>query len=172
MDTQYLEIGKIVNVHGLKGEVKVVPWCDSVAFLCSFTELYLGKDKRPVVVIAAREARDTAILHFEDCVTREDAEGLRGEILYMNKGDVELDEDTYFIADLIGLEVYDVDTKRHYGVIKDVLQTGANDVYVVFDKEHAREYLVPAIADVVITTDIEDEKMEIRPLRGLFDDAD
>ena len=83
-------------------------------------------------------------------------------------GESLLDEDTYFIKDLIGIEVSDADTGKIYGVIKDVFQTGANDVYTI--KGEDREYLVPAIADVVISTDIENKKMTIRPLEGLFED--
>jgi len=84
----------------------------------------------------------------------------------MHRDDLELDEDTYFIQDLIGLEVRDADTDKVYGKITDVMQTGANDVYVVTGD---REYLVPAIADVVVSTDIDGGIMTIRPLDGLFD---
>ena len=85
----------------------------------------------------------------------------------MHRDDLELDEDTYFIQDLIGLEVSDADSGKVYGKIADVMQTGANDVYVI--KGDDREYLVPAIADVVVSTDIDGGTMTIRPLEGLFD---
>ena len=85
----------------------------------------------------------------------------------MHRDDLELDEDTYFIQDLIGVEVRDADTDEVYGTIADVMQTGANDVYVI--KGEKREYLVPAIADVVVSTDIDSNIMTIRPLDGLFD---
>ena len=85
----------------------------------------------------------------------------------MHRDDLELDDDTYFIQDLIGLEVRDADTDKVYGKIADVLETGANDVYVI--KGEDREYLIPAIADVVVSTDIDTNLMTIRPLDGLFD---
>ena len=85
----------------------------------------------------------------------------------MHRDDLELDDDTYFIQDLIGLEVRDADTSEVYGTITDVMQTGANDVYVI--NGMGREYLVPAIADVVVSTNIDDGVMSIRPLEGLFD---
>ena len=85
----------------------------------------------------------------------------------MHRDDLELDEDTYFIQDLIGLEVRDADTSEVYGKIADVMQTGANDVYVI--KGNDREYLVPAIADVIVSTDVDGGVMTIRPLDGLFD---
>jgi len=85
----------------------------------------------------------------------------------MHRDDLELDEDTYFIQDLIGIEVSDADSGFVYGKITDVMQTGANDVYVIQGKD--REYLVPAIPEVVITTDIDENTMTIRPLEGLFE---
>ena len=85
----------------------------------------------------------------------------------MHRDVLELDEDTYFIQDLMGLEVRDADTSQVYGTITDVMQTGANDVYVI--KGDDKEYLVPAIADVVVSTDIDGGIMTIRPLDGLFD---
>ena len=86
--------------------------------------------------------------------------------LFMHRDDLELDEDTYFIQDLIDMEVKDADSGFVYGKITDVLQNGANDVYVI---KGDREYLVPAIPDVVISTDIDSNIMLIRPLEGLFD---
>ena len=97
----------------------------------------------------------------------EEAAKRENKVLYMHRDDLELDEDTYFIQDLIGLEVRDADTQQVYGKIADVMQTGANDVYVI--KGEDREYLVPAIADVVVSTDVDGGVMTIRPLDGLFD---
>ncbi len=169
---QFLEIGKITNVHGLRGEVKVIPWCDTAAFLCSFDTLYMDKGRKPMNILRARVFKNMAILEIEGCTTREQAEALRGEVLYMDRDEVELEEGTYFIQDLIGLQVKDADNGRIYGNIRDVFQTGANDVYAVFNAEEKKEYLVPAIPDVVLDTDIEGGMMTIRPLKGLFDNAD
>ncbi len=170
MQKQFLEIGKIVNVQGLKGEVKVMHYCDSVDFLCEFDELYLGDKKEKIEVENARIHKNMAILKFKGIDNIDDANKLRDSILYMNRDDVELEEDSYFVQDLIGLSVYDVDSNVLYGKIDEVLQTGANDVYSI--KGEDRTYLVPAIADVVIETDIDNATMKIRPLRGLFDDED
>ncbi len=169
---QFLEIGKITNVHGLRGEVKVFPWCDDAAFLCSFDTLYLDGGRTPVRILRARMMKNMAILQIEGCDTREQAERLRNQVLYMDRDEVELEEGTYFIQDLIGLTVTDADSGKEYGRIKDVLQTGANDVYVIAEPETKKEYLVPAIPDVIVETNIEEGTMTIRPLEGLFDDAD
>ncbi|MBQ8824834.1 MAG: 16S rRNA processing protein RimM [Ruminococcus sp.] len=168
MKKEYLEIGKIVNIHGLHGEVKVVPWCDEPEFLCEFDMLYIGKDKQEVDVVRSRVFKNSVIMKIEGCDTPEDAEKLRGQILYMHRDDVELGEGCYFIQDLLGLKVIDADSGAVYGILKDVFQTGANDVYDVRD-ENGKQYLIPAIPDVIIETDLDAEIMRIRPLEGLFD---
>ncbi len=165
---QYLEIGKIVNLHGLRGEIKVVPWCDDPAFLCDFDTLYLGVSHRPVAVTDARLQKGNVLMHLEGVDTAEDAEKLRNQILYMNRDEVELEEGVYFIQDLVGLTVVDADTEKKYGTLTDVLQTGANDVYEVSAADGTK-VLIPAIPDVILQTDLENGVMQIRPLEGLFD---
>lgn len=170
---RFLEIGKITNVHGLHGEVKVYPWCDDAAFLCSFEELYFNPaGSESVIVENARIQQNLVIMKLQGCDTREQAETLRGKVLYMDREEVELEEGCYFIQDLIGLQVIDADTGRVWGVIRDVMQTGANDVYQIWNAEEKKEYLAPAIPDVVLETSPEKGIMKIRPLKGLFEDAD
>lgn len=168
MQKEFLEAGKVVNVHALKGEVKVMPWCDSAEFLCELERLFLNSGKQELEVQRARVFKNMAIIKFAGIDTVEQAETLRNKVLYMCREDIELDENCYFIQDLIGLEVIDADTEKSYGKLKDVIQTGANDVYVINDE--VREYLIPAIPDVIIDTDIDNGIMKIRPLNGLFDD--
>ena len=165
---QYLEIGKIVNVHGLCVDVKVVQWCDEPEFLCEFDTLYLGKAQKPVNVTAARLQKGNVLLHLEGVDTVEAAEQLRNQVLYMDRDEVELEEGVYFIQDLIGLPVLDADTGKSYGKLSDVMQTGANDVYEIKD-ETGKTVLIPAIPDVVQETDLDGGVMRIRPLEGLFD---
>lgn len=167
MKKEYLEAGKIVTTHGIKGEVKIMPYCDSAELLAEFDRLFLGKNHDEIIVERARVQKNMVIAKLEGFNTPEEAEKLRNKILFMHRDDLELDDDTYFIQDLIGMEVKDADSDALYGTIADVMQTGANDVYVVRGEE--REYLVPAIADVVISTDLDSNIMTIRPLDGLFD---
>lgn len=167
MKKEFLEAGKIVTTHGIKGEVKIMPYTDVPELLCDFDRLFIGKKHEEVFIERSRVFKNTVIAKIEGVDTPEAAEKLRNKLLYMHRDDLELVDGTYFIQDLIGIEVRDADTEQVYGTIADVMQTGANDVYVV--KGNDREYLVPAIADVVITTDIEGGAMTIRPLDGLFD---
>lgn len=167
MKKEYLEAGKIVNIHGIKGEVKIMPYTDTPELLCEFDRLFFGRDKEEIFIERSRAFKNMVIAKLEGIDTPEAAEKLRNKILYMHRDDLELDENTYFIQDLIGVEVSDADSGVVYGTIADVMQTGANDVYVI--KGESREFLVPAIPDVIITTDIDENKMTIRPLDGLFD---
>ncbi|MCM1357510.1 MAG: ribosome maturation factor RimM, partial [Prevotella sp.] len=143
MKKEYLEAGKIVNTHGIRGEIKIMPYTDVPELLCEFDRLFLNKQE--IFIERSRVAKNMVIAKLEGVDTPEQAEKLRNKILYMHRDDLELDDDTYFIQDLIGIEVKDVETGVIYGKIVDVMQTGANDVYVI--KGSDREYLIPAIAD-------------------------
>lgn len=166
----FLEIGKIVSVHGLKGEVRVQPWCDSGEFMKKFKTLYYGKNgEKPVSVLSCRPHGNVVILKLDGTDTPEAAQALRGKILYMKRSDAKLSKGQYFISELIGCSVFDADDKNKiYGKITDVSQTGANDVWHITD-ESGKEYLIPAIPIVVIETDVESQTVLIRPIRGIFD---
>ena len=167
---QYLEIGKIVGTHGLKGELRVDPWCDSPQFLCQFKTLYLTKGSTKLEV-KSRPHKNIAIVKVKGIDTIEDADKLRNKILYMNRDDAKLAEGEYFIQDLMGMEVKDVDNGKVYGILTDVIKTGANDVYQVTDN-NKKDYLIPVIDEVVINISLDENKVYIRPLKGIFDDED
>jgi 16S rRNA processing protein RimM len=166
---KYLECGKAVGTHGVRGEVKVQPWCDSPEFLCGFKTLYLGANgEKPVRVVSARVHKAMALIGFEGINSIDEANGLRGKIIYIDRDDAP-DDGKPFLQDLIGLTVLNADTGEVYGKLADVLETGANDVYSVRD-ETGKERLVPVIPQVIISTDIEGGEIRIRPLEGLFDE--
>lgn len=165
-----MEIGKVVSTHGLRGELRVDPWCDSPQFLCQFKTLYLKKGETKLSV-SSRPHKTIAIVKAKGIDTIEEAEKLRGRVLYINRSDARLAPGEYFIQDLMGLDVIDIDTSKSYGKITDVLKTGANDVYQVTD-EKKKDYLIPVIDDVVKEIDINGGKVLIKPLKGIFDDED
>lgn len=168
MKKRFLEIGKIVSTHGVRGEVKVLPWCDSAEFLTEFEELYFDEGKTPVHIENARVHKGMAILKLDGVETMDAANTYRGKVLYMDREDIELAPGTYFIQDLIGLAVVDADTGEEYGTLSDVTQTGANDVYHIRTPQ-GKEYLIPAIEQVIEKTDIAGGKLLIHPLEGLFE---
>lgn len=172
MRKQFLEVGKIVTTHGIRGELRVQPWCDDASFFCGFETLYLEKGKKAMEVERSYPHKNIVVVKFVGVDTVEQAQKLRNQVVYINRDDAVLDEGCYFHQDLIGLQVVDADDPhRVYGVLSDISETGANDVYHIRD-EAGRERYIPAIPDVVVETDLDAGCMRIRPLRGLFDDAD
>lgn len=171
MERKYLEIGKIVATQGLKGEVRITPWSNSAEFLCSFSDFYFyeGLEKRKV--ISSRVQKNVVITKFEGIDSIDKAKSLCGQVIYIDRNDVELSEDEYFIQDIIGLKVFDNDNGHYYGKVTDVFQTGANDVYEI-TSENNKKYLIPVIESVIIDTDIKNGKLKIVPLEGIFDDED
>lgn len=165
---KYLETGKIVSIHGLKGEVKIQPWCDSPEALCAFSRLYSKTGEHTYEIERIRPQGNMVIAKLKGIDTPEQAQAMRGKVLYIDRDDADLPEGSYFVADLIGLEVSDKSGKV-YGVISDVLQTGANDVYEI-KRDDGKLYYIPAIPSVVLSTDIEGGKMVIYPMEGLFDE--
>lgn len=168
MRAEKLEIGKIVAIHALKGEMRVQPWCDTPEFLCRFKRLFLdGEEYR---VQSARPHKNVVILKLRGIETPEAAQKLVNKILFAAREDFKLDKGTYLIADLIGLKVVDADDESLvYGELTDVSQTGANDVYHILFADGKTRY-IPAIPQVVRETDPEAGIMKIKPLDGLFDD--
>ena len=172
MKQEYLECGKIVTTHGVHGEVKVYPLCDQPQDLLEHDHFYLdARGEQQLQVEQARLHKQMVLLKFAGIDTPEQAVAYRNKMIYLHRSSVPMQPGEYFIADLIGLQVYDVDTGVHYGTLCDVSQTGANDVYHVRFADGKERYL-PAIKQVVISVDLQQERMLIRPLKGLFDDAE
>lgn len=169
MKLEFLECGQIVAPHGVRGEVRLQPWCDEPAFLLDLKTLYRDHGRDNVTVEQARLHKNVVILKLQGVEAVEEAERLRGVVLYVRREDVPLDEGECFVQDLLGCDVLDADTDRNYGKIVDVRPTGANDVYYLRD-ENGKERLVPVIPDVVLEKNLEKGVVRIRPLEGLFDD--
>lgn len=170
MKKQFLDSGKIVGTHGIKGEVRIDPWCDSPAFLASFKKLYLDEKGETFVKVKSRPHKNITLCKIEGVDTVEAAERLRGKIVYINRDDIHLDEGVHFVQDLIGLEVRDFDSNEALGTLTDVLRTGANDVYEI--TRDGKQYLAPVIDEVVREINVEDGYVLITPMKGIFDDAD
>ena len=165
MKEQYLEVGKITNVHGLHGEVRVQPWADSPEFIGQFSTLYVGKTHWPIRLLGCRSHKGMAIVKLEGLTDVNGALALRGEVLSIDRDDARLPEGSFFLADLIGLEVRDAATGEVLGSIAEVLTLPANNVYVV--RGGKREILVPAVPQFVAKLDLENGFMLVNMLEGL-----
>ena len=162
---QYLEVGKVTNVHGLMGEVKVQPWADSPEFLCQFKTLYVDEARFPMTVQRARVHKNMVIIKFEGPTDVPSALSLRNAILYIDRSDVDLPEGAFFLADIYGLEVRDAATGEVLGKIADVLTLPANNVYVV--KGGARELMIPAVPQFIAETSVEGGFIRVNMMEGL-----
>lgn len=169
MKKEYLEIGKIVSTHALKGEVRVQPWCDGPEFISDFKTLYFDKyGKKAAEIISSRPHKNVSIVKIKGVDTPEQAQLLRGKILYIKRDDARLDDGSYFIAELFDCQVIDYDDENLiYGTLVNVTETGANDVWYI--KKDDKEYLIPAIPQVVKSVDVEAGIIRITPLKGIFD---
>ena len=165
---QYLEIAKIVATQGIRGEVRCQYYCDAPEVLCEFDTLYLDKGKTEVHVSRAFPHKNLVILKLDGVDSIEDAQKYIGKMLYLNRDDAELPEDTYFIRDIIGLEVRDAETGEIYGKVSEIYQNGAADVYSI-KKDDGTELMFPYIDEVVKKIDVEGGLILITPLDGLFE---
>ncbi|MGN1168475.1 MAG: ribosome maturation factor RimM [Acutalibacteraceae bacterium] len=172
MIKEYLEIGQIVGTHGVRGEIRLNPWCDSPEFVRQFKTLYFdAHGNKSVKVVSSRVHGNVALLKLDGVDSVESASALRNKILFMKRADAKIDDGSYFIAELVDCRVIDADDESvEYGVLSDVSETGANDVWHI--KKDGREYLLPAIPQVVCDVDVKDGIIKIRPLKGIFDDED
>lgn len=165
---KYLEIAKIVATQGVRGEVRCQYYCDAPEVLCEFDVLYLDKGKTAVNVLRAFPHKNIVVMKLEGVSTVEEAQKYIGKVLYLDRDDAELPEETYFIQDIIGLEVRDADTGEVYGKVSEVYQNGAADVYSI-KKDDGTELMFPYIDEVVKKIDVEGGEILITPLDGLFE---
>jgi len=166
---QYLELGKVNNTHGLRGEVKFEYWCDSIAYLQQLQTVYTDSEgKNALTLMSARPQKHIAILKFAEMTSIEQAEALKGKILYCNRDDAVIDEDAYYLADIIGCQVVDDATGEVYGIVKDVMNYGSCDIYEMTCR--GRQVLLPATPEIIRSVNTEEQVIRIQPMKGLFDE--
>lgn len=171
MKKQFLEIGKFVATQGIRGELRVQYYCDSPDIICDFESLYLDKGNAEIEISRSYPHKNVVIMKLDGVDTVEAAQKYIGKMIYMDRDDLELDDDTFYIQDLIGMTVVDVDSGKEYGKLSEIYQNGGTDVYSI-KTEGGSELMFPAIPEVLIDVDTENGIMKIRPLKGLFEDEE
>ena len=165
---QFLKIGIISSTHGLKGEVKVYPTTSDIGRFKDMADVIVdtGKEHLTLEIQQVKFFKKMVILKFKGIDHINDVEKYKGkDLLVTRENAVKLEEDEYFIADLIGVKVLSDDGKT--GILVDVIETGANDVYAV-DFEEMGQVLIPAIKECILKVDIEGRQMEVHLLEGLY----
>ena len=166
-----LRVGVFANTHGVRGEIKVFPTTDDAQRFKKLKKVYLdtGKEKMELEITSVRFFKNLVILKFKGIDNINDIEKYKGkDLLVTREQAVPLEEDEYFIYDIIGAKVVTEDGKD-FGELKEVLQTGANDVYVIENKE-GKEYLFPAIKECVLNVDVKAGKVVVHVMPGLMED--
>ncbi|MDR0197924.1 MAG: ribosome maturation factor RimM [Oscillospiraceae bacterium] len=163
-----MKIAQFTKTQGLKGELRAKSFCDSPDVLGRFECFYLGESKIPVKASLSEIRKGFVVLRVDGINGIDEAQKLVGQTIFIDRRDYELPENTWFISDLIGLEVTDADSGRVYGKVDEILQNAPKDVYSVRTPE-GRQLLFPSIPEVLIDIDITAGKIIIRPLPGLFD---
>ncbi len=161
MKLNYIEAGEIVNTHGVRGEVKVLCWLDAPEMLCEFDRCRIGgKDYK---MESVRVQKTCNLVKLSGVDTMEDAQKLRGKVLELYREDI--DDEVIFAAELVGVEVYA--DGENIGTIREVLDYPGNAVYVVRGQH---EYMIPAVKQFILSTDMEKNVMQVKLIEGMRSD--
>lgn len=166
---EYLEIGQIVNTFGIKGMVKIKPFTDDITRFDRLEKVYIeiNKSKKLYEVEEVKYHKDMVLIKFKGIDKIEEAELLRNAYLKVNRKDEpELEEGTYYIVDLLGLDVYS-DEGNLLGKVDDIFNNGSTDIYVVKD-ELGKQLLLPGISEVIKEINLEEKKIVVHILKGLI----
>ena len=161
MRLEFVEAGEIVTTHGVRGEMKVLPWVDSPEILCEFDRCLIGGVEYEIE--NCRVQKTCNLLKVKGIDTMEAAQAMRGKTVELYREDI--DDEVIFAAELIGMEVFA--EGECIGKIKEVLDYPGNSVYVVKGKY---EYMIPAVKAFILSTDVEANRMEVRLLEGMRSD--
>ncbi len=169
MIKKFLEAGRFNGTHGVKGDLKAECWCDSIEVLKGLTCVYLdGQGLKALKVTKCVPYKNLVLMHFEGYESPEEAAVLKNRLFYAKREDLPLEEGSFFIADLLGLKVYDMDTGKEYGVLTDVTDNAASQLYEVAQPNGKKAYL-PAVPEFVREIDLE-KGIGVCPVKGLFDE--
>ena len=161
MPQQYLEAGKIINTFGIRGEVKLEPWCDSADFLRRIKKLYIDGNARKV--LSAKVHKGMLLVLFEGVEDVNTAMTLKNKIAYFDRDDVRLPKGRFFFADILGSKVVD-EAGNEVGTLTEILTLPAQNAYVV---QGEREHIIPAVPEFILETDIENRIIRVHLIEGM-----
>ena len=169
MKQEYLECGKIVAPHGVQGVMKVESWCDTPKVLASAKKVYLknGEQYRESAVVTASVNGEGVLMRLDGVPTREAAQALKNTVIYLHRSDIPIPKGSMLIADMIGLPVVDIDSKKVYGTLKEVSDGVKNRIYTI--STEGKDVLLPAVAEFVKEVS-EENGILVRPIPGFFEE--
>lgn len=165
-----LAVGKFIGNHGLRGEIKVEYWTDTSEIFCDTKNKFIKKNNENLILNIEnfRYSKNHILLKLKNVNSREESCEFVNQIIYAHRHDILIDKNSFFIEELKECSVFDFGNNKFLGVLKDVINRGASDIYVIFSDNH--EYLVPIIPGTVKNVDLENNKIYISPIKGIFDD--
>lgn len=163
---EFIKIGNVANVHGIKGELSIYPYTDDINNFCDYKKIYIGENKQEFIVSRSRPNKNMVIMQVKGIASRDEALKYKTLDIYIDKSQLkDLDDDTFYISDLIGLEVIDNVSSDVLGTLTNVFQNPANDIYEV--KNGNEVFYIPAIRQVVKKIDIKNKKIYVELMEGL-----
>lgn len=166
---EYTIIGKIINTHGLHGEVKVFPLTNDIERFNILKKAFIGEDKKEVNISGVKYHKGIAILKFKEFNDINEILKLKDNYIYVDKDNrVVLPDNEFFIYDLVDCKVFDLEN-NYIGVVRDIIQGASNDVYVIINEDTSKEYLIPAVKQFIKTVDIKNKLITIDPIEGMIE---
>lgn len=166
-EKKYIECGKIINTHGCRGGLKLDSWCNTAEDLANMHRIFLEENGTYIKYKVKKSAifKQFVLFDLEGITDMDQAMALKNRTVYALREDFDLDEGEYFIADVIGLPVIDADTLKQYGTVKDMINRGASDLYVV-DTPYG-ECMIPVVDEFIDRVDLQ-KGVFVRPIEGMF----
>lgn len=165
----YIQVGKIINTQGIKGEIKVYPLTDNIYRFDELKKVYIGEGKTLMYIENVWYKKEFIILKLEGYDNINEVLKFKNEYLYIDERDkVKLPRNSYFIFDIVGCNVLD-SSKNSIGVVTEVIKNIGNDIYIVKNECNNKEYLIPAVKRFIKKIDIENKKIIIEPIKGLIE---
>jgi len=162
MKSELIETGKIINTHGINGELRLQPWADSPVFLTDFEYFYIDNIQRKV--LSAKVHKSFVIVKLEGINNVDDAIKMKNKTIFVKRDDINLEEGNHLIIDLIGLTAIDANTENKLGLVSDILPLPAHNVYVI---KGEREILIPAVPEFIAETNIKEGYIKFNLIEGL-----
>lgn len=164
---EYIVVGKIVNTHGIRGDIKVYPHTNDMERFSTLKRVYIGEEKLSFEIENVKYHKGMILLKLKDFNNINEVLKFKDEFIFVDElNKIKLPKDNYFIYELIDCKVFDLDGKL-LGYIKDVLQNSSNDIYIIKDKD--REYLIPAVKEFIKEVNIREKKIIIDPIEGMIE---
>lgn len=165
----YIQIGKIITTHGIKGQVKVHPLTDDINRFSRLKIAYLGNSKFKVKVEEVKYHKNIVILKFEEFDDINEILPYKDDFIYIDEKDkIDLPKNCFFIFDIIDCLVFNLEGEK-IGVVTQVIQSASNDIYVVKDNIKNKEYMIPAVKKFIVDVDIDNKKIVVDPIEGMIE---